>query len=59
MSLQALDALHAALAVEARESYWPALSRFLRCELPKDEFDTLAGRAGVAEVLATHGISWR
>lgn len=38
----ALEALHAKLDEHAAETYWAALSRFLRFELEKPEFDRLA-----------------
>lgn len=42
---QALEALHAKLDERAAEAYWQALSRFLRFELTKEEFDRMASTA--------------
>jgi hypothetical protein len=42
---QALEALHSKLDERAAEAYWQALSRFLRFELTKEEFDRMASTA--------------
>jgi hypothetical protein len=42
MASSARDNLHAKLSEPAREAYWGAFSRFLRFEIPKAEFDTVA-----------------
>ena len=50
---QALQALHAKLDAKSAQAYWTALSRFLRFEIEKAEFDRLA-TAAVGPHVALH-----
>ena len=50
---KALEALHAKLDERAAEAYWVALSRFMRFELTKPEFD-LRALAAVGPHVALH-----
>jgi len=54
LSSAAKDALFARLEPAARETYWDALSRFLRFEIDKGEFERLALPALGADGVALH-----